>query len=78
MVPGAVQVLFGQAPEEVGIADGREDVVRLHAVVAVIGAQLQELGQVLVPGVEVHRRRALTHAELVHGHGRVIDELYPA
>ena len=77
-VPGAVQVLFGQAPEQVGVADGREDVVRLHAVVAVIGAQLQKLRQVLVPGVEVHRRRALAHTELVDGHGRVVDELYPA
>ena len=31
-----------------------------------------------MPGVEVHRRRALAHAELVDGHGRVVDELYPA
>ena len=52
--------------------------MRLHAVVAVIRAQLQKLGQILVPGVEVHRRRALAHAELVDGHGRVVDEFNPA
>ena len=51
--------------------------MRLHAVVAVVGAQLQELGQVAMPGVQVHGHGALAHTELVHGHGGVVDNADP-
>ena len=76
-VPGLVEILLGHLPEQVGVADGREDVVRLHAVVSVVGAQLQELGQVAVPGIEVDGHGALAHAQLVHGHGGVVDDADP-
>ena len=77
-VPGLVEVFLRHAPEQVRIAHGREDVVRLHAVVAVVGAQLQELRQVAVPGVQVDRYGALAHAQLVHGYGGVVDDADPA
>ena len=77
-VPRRVDVLLREAPEQVRIADGGEDVVRLHAVVAVVGAQLQELRQVAMPGVEVDGHRALAHAQLVHRHRRVVDDANPA
>ena len=50
----------------------------LHPVVAVVGAQLQEFRQILVPGVQIHRRRPLPDAQLVHRHGGVVDQLDPA
>ena len=52
--------------------------MRLHAIIAVVRAQLQELRQVLVPSVEVDGAGPLAHAELVDGHGRVVDEADPA
>ena len=76
--PRRVEILLREFPEEVRVADGWEDVVRLHAVVAIVGAQLQELWQVLVPGIEVDGAGPLAHAELVDGHSRVIDEADPA
>ena len=76
--PLLIEVFGRHAPKEVGIAHSREDVVRLHAVVAVIGAELEELGKVTVPHVEVDRDCPLAHAELVDRHGGVVDELHPA
>ena len=51
--------------------------MRLHAVVAVVGAQLQEFGQVAVPGIEVDRDGALAHAELVDRDGGIVDDADP-
>ena len=76
-MPGRIEVLFRQAPEQVGIADRGKDIVRLHAVVTVVGPQLQELGQVAMPCVEVDRHGALPHAELVDGDGGVVDDADP-
>ena len=39
-VPRGIDVLIDGAPEEVGAAHRREHIVRLHAVVAVIGTEL--------------------------------------
>ena len=76
-VPRLVEVLLSHPPEEVRIAYGGEYVVRLHAVVAVVCAQLEEFGQVFVPHVEIHRHRSLAHSELVYGYGGVVDEPHP-
>lgn len=76
-IPRGVDVVAGEPPEEVGIAHRGEDVVRLHPVVAVVGAELQKLGQILVPCVEIDRNGALTHAELIHRDGGVVDEFDP-
>ena len=77
-VPRLVEVFLGHFPKEVGITDGGEDVVCLHAVVAVVGAKLKKLGQVFVPHVEVDGYGSLAHAELVDCNGGVVDELHPA
>lgn len=69
---------LGEPPKEVGIAYGRENVVRFHPVVAVVGAELQKFGKILVPGVEIDRHRALPHPELIHGDRGVVDDLDPA
>ena len=52
--------------------------MRFHTVVAVVGAQLQKFGQILVPGVEINRDRTLTHSELVDRDSGVVDEPNPA
>ena len=77
-VPGGIQVPAGQLPEQVGPAHRGEYVVGLHAVVAVVGAQLQKFRQVLVPGVQVNGHGALPHAQLVHRHGGAVYQLDPA
>ena len=77
-MPWLVQVLLRHLPEQVRVADGRKYVVGLHAVVAVVGPKLQKFRQVLVPGVQVNGHRALAHAQLVHGHRRVVHQLHPA
>ena len=77
-VPALVDVFFHHFPEKVGVAHGGEHVVRFEAVVAVVGANLQKFGQILVPGVEVDGDRALPHAQLVHGDSGVVDDFYPA
>ena len=77
-VPVALDVVARLLPEVVRIAHGREHVMRLHAVVAVVRAQGQKLGQVAVPRVEVHRHGALAHAQLVHRHGRVVRQADPS
>ena len=71
-VPVALYVVARLLPKVVGVADGGEHVVRLHAVVAVVRAQRQELGQVAMPRVQVHRHSTLPHAQLVDRHGRVV------
>ncbi len=50
----------------------------LHALVTVVGAQLEELRQVTMPYVEVDGYGAGAHAELVYRHGRVVDDADPA
>jgi hypothetical protein len=49
--------------------------VRAAAVVAGVLAQLQELLDVQVPGLQVGADRALALAALVDRHGRVVDHL---
>ena len=61
--------------EQVGNPVRRVHVVGAAAVVAGVLAQLQELFDVQVPGLEVRAHRALALAALVHGHGRVVDHL---
>lgn len=48
-------------PEVVRIANGGEDIVRLHPVVSIIDPQGKELRQILMP-----------HAQLVYGYSRVV------
>ena len=50
-MPRRVKIFLRQFPEQIGIAHGRKHVVRLHAVVAVVGAQLQKLREILVPRI---------------------------
>ena len=50
-LPRRVKIFLRQFPEQIGIAHGRKHVVRLHAVVAVVGAQLQKLREILVPRI---------------------------
>lgn len=75
--PFGVDVLFGQLPEQVRIAHCREHVVGFHAVVPVVGAKLQKLRQVLVPGVQIHGHSALAHAQLVYRYGGVVHQADP-
>ena len=50
-MPRRVYVLLRQSPEEIRIAHGGKHIMRLHAVVAVVGAQLKEFRQIPVPCV---------------------------
>ena len=75
--PFGVDVLFGQLPEQVRIAHCREHVVGFHAVVPVVGAKLQKLRQVLVPGVQIYGHSALAHAQLVYRYGGVVHQADP-
>ena len=50
-MPRRVKIFLRQFPEQIGIAHGRKHIVRLHAVVAVVGAQLQKLRKILVPRI---------------------------
>ena len=77
-VPVLVEALLGHAPKQVRIAHGRKDVVRLHAVVAVVRSQIQKLGQITVPGIQIHRHSALAHTQLIDRHGGVVDHADPA
>ena len=76
--PVLIQVFFGHLPEQVRIADRRENVVCLHAVVAVVGAELQELGQILVPYIQVNCHGTLSHSQLVYRYSGVVDEFHPS
>ena len=77
-VPVPIQTLLGHLPEKIGVAHCREHVVGLHAIVAVVGAQVEELRQVAMPSVQVHGHGALAHAQLVHGHRGVVNHANPA
>ena len=77
-IPVLVQALFCHFPEQIRIADSRENVVGLHPVISVIGAELKKLRQILMPHIQVHGRGALAHPQLVNGHSRIIDKLDPA
>jgi hypothetical protein len=61
--------------EQVGNPVGRVHVVGAAAVVAGVLAQLEELFDVEVPGLEVGAHGALALAALVHGHGGVVHHL---
>ena len=50
-MPRRVYVLLRQSPEEIRIAHGGKHIMCLHAVVAVVGAQLKEFRQIPVPCV---------------------------
>ena len=77
-VPFLRKVFSRHFPEKIRVADRREHVVRLHAVVAVVRAQLQKIENVLVPDVEINGDGAGAHAELVDGDRRVVREPDPA
>ena len=77
-VPGGVEVPAGELPEQVRPAHRGKHIVGLHAVIAVVGAQLQKFRQVLVPGIQVNGHGALAHAKLVHRHGGAVYQLDPA
>jgi hypothetical protein len=61
--------------EQVGDPVGRVHVVRAAAVVAGVLAQLDELLDVDVPGLEVGADRALAFPALIHGYGGVVRDL---
>ena len=63
--------------EEIGDADRGEHVVRAQALVTVVEPQVEEVLDVAVPHVEIHRDRALALAQLVHRHGGVVELLDP-
>ena len=68
--------LFDDAPhEQVGDPVGGVHVMGAPAVVAGVLAQFQELLDVQVPAFQVGADGALALAALVHGHGRVVDDL---
>ncbi len=50
-------------------------VVAAPTIVAGVLAQVEKFLDVLVPGLEIGTDRALALAALVHGHGRVVDDL---
>ena len=77
-VPRRVDILIRQFPEQVGIADGGEHVVGLHAVVAVVGTQLKKLRQIPVPDVQIDCHRTLPHPKLIHRHGGIVYEPDPS
>ena len=52
--------------------------MRLHAFVAVVGAECEKFGQILMPNVEIDGDRSRAHAELVDGNGGVVDQTNPA
>jgi len=76
-VPRAVGVFFQLLPEEIRDTNTREYIMCLHAVVAIIGTNLQELGHIPMPYVKVEGNRALAHAQLIHRNGGIIGELDP-
>ena len=51
--------------------------MRLHAVISVVGAQLQKFRQVLMPDIKINGNCSLTHTELINRHRSVIDQTYP-
>ena len=77
-MPVLVQILLSHPPEQIRKTHGRENVMGLHAVVPVISPKLKELRQILVPGIQINRRSALAHAQLIHCHSRIIHQLNPA
>ena len=70
-----VAAFHDPAHEQVGHPVGGVHVVRAPAVVAGVLAQLEELLDVEVPGLEVGADRALPLAALVDGDGGVVDHL---
>ena len=48
-----------------------------HAVIPVVGAQLQKFRQVLVPYVQVYGYRSLSHSQLIYGNGCVVHQFHP-
>ena len=77
-MPVLIQILLCHAPEEVRIADCREHIMGLHAVVSVIGPKIQKFRQIPVPGIQIHCHGALAHTQLVHCHRRIVDDTDPA
>ena len=77
-IPVLIQILFYFFPKKIGIADRREDVVRLHPVVSIVGTQLKEFGKIFVPGVEVDGHCSLSHAQLINRYRGVVYHTDPA
>ena len=57
-----MEVFLCQLVEEVGITDRREDVMCLHPLIAVVGAQLQKFQKIAVPRIQVDGGRTGAHA----------------
>ena len=77
-MPLLIQIFLRHPPEPVGIAHRRKQVVSLHPVIPVVGAELEKLRQILVPGVQIHRRGPLAHSQLIHRHRRIVYQAHPA
>ena len=76
-MPLLPHIFAGKTPEKIRVADGGKHVVSLHAIVAVVGTKLQEFGKVLMPRIEIDRRRTGTHAKLIDRDRRVVDDANP-
>ena len=51
--------------------------MRLHTIIAIIGANLQELRKVAMPYIQIHSHGTRAHTQLVYRHGRIIDNTNP-
>lgn len=77
-IPVLIQIFLCHPPEQIRIAHCREDIVRLHAIVAIIGSDLKEFRQIPMPAVKVNRDGPLTHAQLINRYRGIIDQPDPA
>ncbi|MCY1453001.1 hypothetical protein D9M71_699670 [compost metagenome] len=68
---------FHRFHEQVRQAHRGEHIVRAQALVAVVQAQVQEILDVTVPYIQVHRDGALALAQLVHADRGVVELLDP-
>ena len=77
-IPRLIHIFTHHFPEKIGVANGRKDIVRFHAVVTIIRAKLQKIKNILMPYIEIAGYGSGAHAKLIDGHSRVVRQFDPS
>ena len=77
-MPGRIQIFLCQSPKPIRITYSRKNIMRLHPIVAVIGAELKKFRQIPMPCIQIYGGGSLAHPQLIYGYCCIIYKTDPA
>ena len=77
-MPGSIQIFLCQSPKPIRITYSRKNIMRLHPIVAVVGAELKKFRQIPMPCIQIYGGGSLAHPQLIYGYCCIIYKTDPA